>query len=127
MTGILPWLLVAVGGAAGALTRYGIGQLFLRRLGPSWPWGTLFINVTGCLIIGFFLTAAAERWKLQPSWALLVSTGFTGAYTTFSTYEYETQRLLELGAYTRAAAYVLISNVVGFAAVCFGVWMGRRV
>jgi fluoride exporter len=126
MKGLVAYLLVAAGGAVGAITRLGIGNLFLKRFGPAWPYGTLFINVTGSFIIGVFVTAATARWKLHPGWVLLVSTGFVGAYTTFSTYEYETQRLLEMGQTARALLYVALSNVLGFGAVWGGVWLGRR-
>src|SRR5258706_116268 len=117
---------ITLSGAVGAMARLGIGNLFLKRLGPSWPYGTLFINVTGSFIIGLFVTAAAEKWKLHPGWVLLVSTGFVGAYTTFSTYEYETQRLIEMGQLARAGLYVALSNLLGFAAAWGGVWVGRR-
>jgi fluoride exporter len=127
MRGWLPFALVAVGGAAGSVSRYTVATLFARKWGTAWPYGTLFVNITACLVIGLFVTAAAERWKLHPGWVLLVSTGFVGGYSTFSTYEYEAQRLLEMGAYSKAMLYVLLSNVAGFAAVCAGVWIGRRV
>ncbi len=121
-------LLVAVGGALGALARYGVATFVTKRLGPGFPVGTLIINVTGCAIIGFFLAAVNGRWSgIHAGWTYLVPIGFVGAYTTFSTYEYEMARLMETGAYARLAAYFVLSNVVGFAAVVGGIWLGRRV
>ncbi len=119
-------LLVAFGGALGALARYGVASAF-RRV-TDFPLGTLIINITGCAIIGFFLAAINGRWSgINAGWTYLFPIGFVGAYTTFSTYEYEMARLAELGAFSRLAAYFLLSNVIGFAAVAAGIWLGRRV
>jgi len=116
-------LLVALGGALGALARYGVASAFKRV--TDFPLGTLIINVTGCALIGFFLAAVNARWSgINAGWTFL---GFVGAYTTFSTYEYEMARLFELGAMSRLAAYFLLSNGVGLVAVVAGIWLGRRV
>ena len=124
----MPLLLVAVGGALGALARFGLATAITRRVGAGFPWATLIINVSGCAVIGFFLAAINGRWSgVDAGWTYLVPIGFVGAYTTFSTYEYELQRLLEAGALARLAAYFVLSNAVGFAAVVAGVWLGRRV
>ena len=121
-------LLVALGGALGALSRYGVASLVLKRFGPGFPLGTLLINITGCALIGFFLAAVNGRWAgINSGWEYLVPIGFVGAYTTFSTYEYDLARLMELGAFKRMAAYFVLSNGVGFAAVLCGIWLGRRV
>jgi CrcB protein len=122
-----PILLVALGGALGAVARFLVAGGFARRLGTGWPWGTLFINLSGCFLIALFLTAASERYTdLSPGWRYLFPTGFVGAYTTFSTYEYETMRLWQLGQAPGAIAYAAASNLLGFAAVLLGAWMGRR-
>ena len=120
-------LLVALGGALGALTRFAVGALFAKRIGVSWPYGTFFINVTGCFIIGLALPILADRPGVHEAWKYLFPIGFVGAYTTFSTFEYETLRLVETGAYRAAAFYLLLSNVVGFAAVWMGVTLGRKI
>ena len=129
MKGITPVLLVALGGALGALARFGLSTVITRKVGAGFPWATLLINVTGCAIIGFTLAALNGRWSgsLSPGWGYLVPIGFVGAYTTFSTYEFELLRLLEAGAWTRLGAYFVLSNAIGFAAVAAGVWVGRRV
>jgi fluoride exporter len=117
---------VALGGALGAVARYGVSLLVARFWTADFPLGTFLINVSGSFILGFFATLAAERTALDPLWRLLVATGFIGAYTTFSTFEYETQRLTESGATTIAAVNVVGSLVAGFAAVQLGVMLARR-
>ena len=127
MKGAMPFLLVALGGALGALARFGVATAITRRSGGGFPWATLIINVTGCAVIGFFLAAVNGRWSgLSPGWRYFFPVGFVGAYTTFSTYEYEMARLLEVGAYARLTAYFVLSNAIGFAAVLGGIWLGRR-
>jgi CrcB protein len=119
--------LVALGGALGALSRYGVSSLVTRRFGVGFPLPTLIINVTGCALIGFFLAAINGRWSgIDEGWSYLVPIGFVGAYTTFSTYEYELARLAEAGAFVRLGAYFVLSNAIGFAAVVGGIWLGRR-
>src|SRR5712691_3914426 len=115
-------LLVAAGGALGAVTRFLVAFWFSARLGTGWPYGTLFINVTGCFVIALFLTLA-DRFAFPPAWRYLVPTGFVGAYTTFSTYEYETMRLIDLGSPLLAAAYPLASNAIDFGAVALGTFI----
>ena len=87
-------LLVACGGAAGAVARFLVGDSFSRRFGTGWPYGTLFINVTGCFAIALFLSAAESRAEMSAGWRYLFPVGFVGAYTTFSTYGYEAHRLI---------------------------------
>ena len=120
-------LLVALGGAAGAVVRFLVGDSFARRFGTGWPYGTLVINLTGCFAIALFLSAAASRAELSPGWRYLFPVGFVGAYTTFSTYEYEMLRLVELGQAAGAVAYLVASNLLGFCAVVAGGWLGRRI
>jgi len=125
-------LLVALGSSAGGLTRWGAGVWFGRWLGTAFPWGTLIINVSGSLFLGWFATALAERLLLsESSWLraddlrLLVAVGFTGAYTTFSTFEYEAHDLLRSGEFLAAAAYAALSVFLGLLAVRVGVLLAR--
>ncbi len=120
-------LLVGAGGALGAIARWIVGTLIAARWGNAWPWGTFVINITGCFMIGFFVTLTTERVVVHEGWRYLFPIGFVGAYTTFSTYEWELQRLAEAGAWARLVAYFVLSNGVGFVAVLAGVWLGRRV
>ncbi len=122
-----PIALVALGGALGAVARFLLGNLFSTRF-ASWPLGTFVINVSGCFAIGFFLTFMAQRFpaSAHEGWRFFFPVGFVGAYTTFSTYEYETLRLVQQGAWGRALSYVLASTIVGYAAVWLAVWLARR-
>jgi CrcB protein len=122
----IPILLVGLGGAAGAIARYVVGVLITTRTGNDWPWGTFAINVSGCFIIGLFLAWATGRDGVD-AWRYLFPIGFVGAYTTFSTYAYETVRLVESGHHGRAASYVLASTLVGYAAVWAAIAIGKRI
>ena len=122
---MIPILLVAAGGALGAVARYAVGNAFARQFGDAWPWGTLFINLSGCLLISLFLGAGSGRIA-DSNLRYLLPIGFVGAYTTFSAYEYETMRLFELGRAGPAIAYVVASNVLGFVAVLTGAWFARK-
>lgn len=116
---------IAVAGAAGALARYGLDGLITRRAPSAFPWGTLAINVTGCLLLGFLFTLMTDQLTTAPWLRSAVTIGFLGAYTTFSTWSFETYRLIEDGALGLAAANALGSLVVGLLAVYVGV-IGAR-
>lgn len=119
------FLLVGAGGFLGAVLRYGITVL-LFNVGPrDFPLATFLINVTGAFALGFFMTFAAERAHLEPEVRLFVATGLLGAYTTFSTFEFETYELVQTGLYLWTAANVLGSVAAGFAAVQLGVALAR--
>ena len=119
-------VVVAIGGAVGAVARYAVTMLVARFWMGAFPLATFLINVSGSFILGFFTTFVVEKTSLDPLWRLLVATGFVGAYTTFSTFEYETQALTETGATMIAIANVLGSVIAGFAAVQLGVMFARR-
>jgi CrcB protein len=121
----VPVLLVALGGALGAVARFLVANACADRFGTSWPWGTLIINLSGCVLIGLFLGAGSGR-VADTNLRYLLPIGFVGAYTTFSTYELETLRLFELDRAAGAFAYVAASNLLGFAAVLCGAWIARR-
>ncbi len=113
-------VLVAVLGAAGALSRYGIG----RAVGvTSFPWATLGINVAGSFAIGVLLVAGPSR--LSDATVTGLAVGFLGAFTTFSTFGYETQTLLRTGRTSAAASYVVASVVLGVGAAALGYAAGR--
>ena len=113
------WLLVIAGGMVGAPLRYLTDRMVRSRHDTVFPWGTLAVNVTGCLILGL-LTGAAPGPNLQ----LLLGTGLCGALTTYSTFSYETLRLAEDGAGLLAVANVMVSVVAGLGAAFAGVWLG---
>ncbi|MNX60104.1 putative fluoride ion transporter CrcB [compost metagenome] len=120
------WLWVGSGGFFGAISRYALGNWIAARLGSTFPYGTLLINLTGCFILGFFGTLALQRATLIPPEArLLVAVGFVGAYTTFSTFGFETIRLLEENNLVLALAYVLGSVLLGLLLTYLGVVAAR--
>lgn len=116
------YLLIGAGGFAGAMARYWMGAMVTQRVGLRVPFSTFVVNVTGCFLIGFFMYLLAERGVLGASWLYLIVVGFIGAYTTFSTFEYETMREMQDGQFTIALLYVGGSVLVGF----FMVWLGSR-
>ncbi len=118
-------LVVGAGGFFGAIARYLVNLAVLRVWSAPFPLGTLIINVTGSFVLGWFSTWAAARAGLDPAWRLFVGTGFVGAYTTFSTFEYETRRLSDLHSVGWAALNVLTSVAAGYAAVSLGVRLAR--
>jgi len=120
------YLAVALGGAAGAMLRYYLGETVLGRAFAPFPLATFVINVTGSFILGFFLTLATERLHISPHLRLAIAVGFVGAYTTFSTFEYETARLVEERFRLTAFLYVVLSFAVGFAAVWGGIFAARK-
>lgn len=114
------YLLIAVGGALGSIARYGVGATLSGRLGTKFPYGTFVINMTACVIIGFALTYLGRRAELSPAWRFLIPVGFVGAYSTFSTYEWETLSSLRSGAFLLAALYAVGSLILGLVAVWGG-------
>ena len=118
-------LLVALGGGIGSAARYLVGGWFASRFGPAFPYGTFSINVSGSFIIGFFLALAQERLPLGPSWRLFFAVGFVGGYTTFSTFEYESIRLLQDRELLLAALYMVGSVVTGAFAAIAGIALGN--
>ena len=114
------YLLVGVGGFAGAISRYWVGLVVTQRLGLRFPFATFLINVTGCFLVGFFMHLLAERGVLDRHWLYIMVIGFIGAYTTFSTFEYEIMRLMIDGQFGIGLLYVGSSLLVGF----FMVWVG---
>jgi CrcB protein len=120
------FIIVAIGGAAGAVARYAVTLAVALFWKKEFPLATLLVNVSGSFILGLFAAFAAEKSMIDPAWRLLIATGFIGAYTTFSTFEYETQRLAESGALAWGIVNVLTSVVAGFLAVQLGVMLARR-
>ena len=114
------YLLIALGGAAGSIARYWVGSTVSGRIGTKFPYGTFVINITACVIIGFALTFLSKRSDLSPAWRYLVPIGFIGAYSTFSTYEWETLSTLRSGAFFLAALYAVGSLLLGLVAVWGG-------
>ena len=121
------YLLIALGGALGSVTRFWIGSTVASRLGTRFPYGTFVINITACLIIGFSLEYLGQRVELTPAWRYLIPIGFVGAYSTFSTFEWEIFSNLQLGAFLMAGLYLCLSVVLGLFAVWCGVVLARAI
>jgi CrcB protein len=121
------YLFIALGGALGSLARFWVGSTIAGRMGTRFPYGTFVINITACLIIGFSLTLLGRRTDLNPAWRFLIPIGFVGAYSTFSTFEWETFSSLQTGAFIIAALYVVLSFVLGLVGVWCGVLVARAV
>jgi fluoride exporter len=123
--------LVAFGSAVGGLARWGVGLAVARWLGTAFPWGTLAINVSGSLFLGWFMTLLGDRLLAGVSWLnvddlrLMIAVGFTGAYTTFSTFEYEANGLFGDGRALAGTVYLVTSVLLGLGAVRFGVFLAR--
>lgn len=126
MEALTKYLAVAAGSAIGGMLRYYLGGSVLSRLGGEFPLATFVINMTGSFIIGFFLTLVAERLSIGQHLRLAIAVGFVGAYTTFSTFEYETARLVEERHFFLALLNVVLSVIVGFIAVWGGILAARR-
>ncbi|MDE3188269.1 MAG: fluoride efflux transporter CrcB [Acidobacteriota bacterium] len=121
------YLLIAAGGALGSIARYWVGSMIGSRMGTKFPYGTFVINITACVIIGFSLTYLGKRVELSPAWRFLIPIGFVGAYSTFSTYEWETLANLRAGAFALAALYAVGSLILGLAATWFGVLLADTI
>lgn len=116
-------LLIAIGfaGALGALARYGVSLAALRWLGEDFPYGTLFVNLTGCFLLGVIAEFTMEDAGLAPQTRAILGTGFLGAFTTFSTFGVETYRAVQAGAWGVAASNVAINVIGGIVLVAAGI------
>jgi fluoride exporter len=119
------YLWIAIGGSLGSLARFWIGSTIASRMGTKFPYGTFVVNITACLIIGFSLSLLGRRSDFSPAWRFLVPVGFIGAYSTFSTFEWEIFSGLQAGAFFMAALYVVLSLFLGFVGVWCGVLLAR--
>jgi CrcB protein len=118
-------LLVGVGGFFGSVARYLVAVLFANQFSSVFPFATLTVNVVGCFLIGIIFALSDRGNILSPEWRVLLTTGFCGGFTTFSTFSYESLRLLQDGEYLYVGAYVLASVVVGLAATYVGIILIR--
>jgi CrcB protein len=119
------FLLISAGAILGANARYWLGTWAAQKWGAAFPYGTLIINLSGSFLLGLFMTLATERLMLDPRWRFLIAVGFLGAYTTFSTYTYESFNLLFKGQWIAGLLNLLGSTLLGVAAVGLGVFVGK--
>lgn len=123
---MLKWVLIAMGGGAGAVLRYAV-QGFVQPKGSVFPMGTLIVNISGCLVIGFLMALFTGPYLIREEYRLGIITGVLGGYTTFSSFGWETMQLLEQRQWGMALLYVGVSVMVGLLATFAGIrisqWM----
>ncbi|MBI4906388.1 MAG: fluoride efflux transporter CrcB [Acidobacteria bacterium] len=117
--------MVMLGAAAGGLSRYALGTVITQRFSGRFPLGTVFVNVSGCFLIGVIMTVLTERLQPHPNWRLLLVVGGLGGYTTFSSFEYETYQAVRSGNHWSALLNVFVSVIVGYLGVWFGAFLAR--
>ncbi len=116
---------LSLAGALGTLARYGLSGLFSKINGDSFPYGTLAVNIVGCLLAGLLWTLFENRWPVSAEIRLLVLVGFMGAFTTFSAFILESGQLVNTAGWFSAATNITLQNVLGFAALYVGVSLGK--
>jgi CrcB protein len=114
------YLMIALGGALGAMARYQVTVAIQSRVVSLFPWGTFVVNVSGCFLMGAAAALVVGKTGLHENWAFFVPIGFIGAYTTFSTFELETYRAVTMSTFALGAANVAGSVIAGYAAL----WLG---
>jgi len=117
---------VAIGGAVGSVARYVVNLLIQGRAGPDFPLGTMMINISGSLILGALATIGLETTVLSPELRLLLTTGFCGGYTTFSTFSLDAVQLMERREFQRASWYVIGSVGLSLVGTIIGVALVRQ-
>src|SRR5438874_1005793 len=120
-------MMIALGGALGALSRYQLATMIQARVPLGFPWGTFVVNISGCLVMGIAATLLTDRLVVHPNWRFLIPIGFIGAYTTFSTFEFETFRAVTEGAWLVGGLNVVGSVVAGYVALWLGVALTRLI
>ena len=118
--------LIALFGAVGTLARYGLQGLVQFRTGGAFPYGTLAVNLSGCFFLGLIGQLTLNRMLIPPDWRVAIAVGFFGGYTTFSSFGWETAKMLEDGEWLRATAYVAASVVVGLFLSVGGIRLANR-
>jgi CrcB protein len=120
-------LVISMGAIAGANARYLISRYAVKLLGPVFPYGTLLINITGSMIVGFFMIWATERAVVDPRWRLLIIIGFCGSFTTFSSYAFETMAYFEQGQWMLMMTNILTNNLLCLSGALAGMALARGV
>lgn len=119
------FLAISVAAVVGANLRYLVSRLAAKELGPVFPFGTLFINILGSFIVGFFVIWTAERALVNPRWRLLVVVGFCGSFTTFSSYAFESMAFFERGQWGLMMANIFSNNLLCLGGALAGMALAR--
>ncbi len=119
-------LLIAIFGALGTLARFGLQGLVQVKTGGAFPYGTLLINLTGCFFLGLLGQIMLNRMMVSPEMRIAITVGFFGGYTTFSSFGWETAKLMESGEWLRATTYVAASVVLGIFLSAAGIRLANR-
>jgi fluoride exporter len=118
--------LIAVFGAVGTLARYGLQGLVQVRTATTFPYGTLLVNLSGCFLLGLIGQFTLNRLVISPDWRVAIAVGLFGGYTTFSSFGWETAKMLEDGDWLHATAYVAISVAAGLLLSIAGIRLANR-
>ena len=118
-------LLIALAGALGTLSRYGMTRLVQHFAGAGFPWGTFVVNIIGCLLFGTFITLAEHRLEISKDTQTILLVGFFGAFTTFSTFAFDSGQFIWDAQWGLALANVAAHNVIGVVCILLGLSLGR--
>jgi fluoride exporter len=124
---MIKYLNLMIGGTAGTFARYFLSAGVYRILGSDFPYGTMIVNLLGCLIIGFLAVLAEEKFVLSPDVRILLMIGFCGAFTTFSTFILESANLIKYGEVLKAFINIGLSVILGFVAFWAGIVIARNI
>jgi fluoride exporter len=119
-------LLIALFGAVGTLARYGLQSAMQVRTGGTFPYGTLLVNLTGCFFLGLIAQFTLNRMVISPDWRVAIAVGFFGGYTTFSSFGWETAKMMERGEWARASIYVGASVFAGLFLTVAGIRLANK-
>jgi CrcB protein len=119
-------VLIALFGAVGTLARYGLQNLLQARTGVTFPYGTLLVNLTGCFFLGLIGQYTLTRMAISPEWRAAIAVGFFGGYTTFSSFGWESAKMMEAGEWARTSLYVGTSVIVGLLLTLTGIRLANK-
>lgn len=122
---MMPWIVVAAGGAVGATLRHGVNQIALQAMGPDFPWGTLAVNVFGSFMMGMLVGAFAHFWDASQTLRLFLTVGVLGGFTTFSAFSLDSILMLQKGQMVEAMLYILASVFLSLGGLFAGMMLMR--
>ena len=119
------FLIVGLGSFIGGVLRYAVSLMFAKQIPSAFPYGTFIVNIAGCFLIGLVFALSEKGDVLSPEWRIFLTTGFCGGFTTFSTFSFESIRLLQDGEFLYVAMNLIGSVIVGLAATYAGILIAR--